>query len=158
MTDRIEKTVVLKAPRSTVWRAISDAQAFGAWFGMKLDGPFVTGRAIEGTIAMTQVDPEVARLQEPHVGLRCVLLIERIEPERLFAFRWHPGADAAAGPDAPTTLVTFRIEEVPEGTRVSIIESGFDQIPLDRRARVFAENSGGWDAQLTLIARYVDVA
>lgn len=158
MTDRIEKSVVLKAPRSRVWAAISDAQAFGTWFGMKLDSPFVAGRTTEGAIAMTQVDPEVAKHQEPYVGMRCVLMVERVEPERLLSFRWHPEADGNTGPEAPTTLVTFELQDVPEGTRLTIVESGFDAIPLERRARAFKENEGGWEAQLTLIAKYLDVA
>jgi uncharacterized protein YndB with AHSA1/START domain len=156
--DRIEKTVVLRAPLSKVWHAISDSRAFGAWFGMTLDGPFVAGRTIEGAIAKTQVDAEVAKHQEPYVGMRCVLMIERIEPERRFAFRWHPGADADTAPEAPTTLVTFELEEAPGGTRLTIVESGFDRLPLERRAKAFAENEGGWEAQLSLIARYLDVA
>ena len=158
MSDRIEKSVVLRAPRSRVWAAISDAQAFGTWFGMELDGPFVAGQTTEGAIAMTQVDAEVAKHQEPYVGMRCVMMVERIEPERLFAFRWHPEADGNTGPGAPTTLVTFELHDVPEGTRLTIVESGFDAIPLERRAKAFAENESGWEAQLTLIAKYLDVA
>lgn len=158
MNDRIEKSAVLLAPRSRVWAAISDARAFGTWFGMKLDGPFVAGRTTEGTIAMTQVDAEVAKHQEPYVGVRCVLMVERVEPERVFAFRWHPGGDADVGPDAPTTLVTFELHDVPEGTRLTIVESGFDQIPIERRAKAFADNEGGWEAQLSLIAKYLDAA
>lgn len=158
MNDRIEKSVVLRAPRSRVWTAISDARAFGTWFGMKLDGPFVAGRTTEGTVAMTQVDAEVAKQQEPYVGMRCVMMVERIEPEQLFAFRWHPEADGNTGPEAPTTLVTFELHDVPEGTRLTIVESGFDGIPLERRAKAFANNEGGWEAQLTLIAKYLDAA
>lgn len=157
-TDRIEKSVVLKAPRARVWNAISDARAFGTWFGLELHGPFVAGRTVEGAIAMTRVDPDVAKQQEPYVGMPCVLMIEAVEPERRFSFRWHPGADPDTGPDAPTTLVTFELDEVPGGTRLTIVESGFDRIPLARRAQAFAENEGGWEAQLSLIARYLDAA
>jgi uncharacterized protein YndB with AHSA1/START domain len=158
MADVIEKTVLLRAPRSRVWTAIGDSQAFGAWFGMTIDGPFVAGRTVEGKIAKTQVDPDVAKQQEPYVGMRCVLFVEEVEPERLLAFRWHPGAEADVGPDAPTTRVTFRLMDDPEGTRLTIVESGFEAIPLERRAKVFAENDGGWEMQVTLIARYLDAA
>lgn len=158
MKDRIEKTVVLKAPRSKVWAAISDSKAFGTWFGMTLDGPFVAGSTVEGRIAKTQVDPEVARHQEPYVGMRCVLLVETVEPEARFAFRWHPGATEVTDADAPTTLVTFQLEDVAGGTRLTIVESGFDQLPPDQRAKAFADNEGGWEAQLTLIAKYLGVA
>jgi len=155
MTDKIEKTATLKAPVAKVWNAISDSAAFGTWFGMTIDGPFVEGRTVVGAIAKTAVDDEIAKQQAPYVGMRCELRIERIVPSRLFSFRWHPGADADTGPNAPMTLVTFQLEEVPGGTRLTITESGFDAVPLERRAKVFAENEGGWDAQLTLIAKYL---
>jgi uncharacterized protein YndB with AHSA1/START domain len=155
MNDTIEKTATLKAPLAKVWRAISDSAAFGAWFGMTIDGPFVEGETVMGAIAKTQVDDEVAKHQAPYVGMPCELRIERIVPRQLFAFRWHPGADPDLGPDAPTTLVTFELEEVPEGTRLTITESGFDALPLERRAKAFTENEGGWEAQLALVAKYL---
>lgn len=158
MTDVIEKTVLLRAPRSKVWTAIGDSQAFGAWFGMTIEGPFVAGTKVEGKIAKTQVDPDVARMQEPYVGMRCVLFVEKVEPETLLAFRWHPGAEANTADDAPTTLVSFRLIDDPEGTRLTIVESGFEAIPLDRRAKIFAENEGGWEMQVSLVARYLDAA
>ena len=155
MNDKIEKTATLKAPLAKVWRAISDSAAFGTWFGMTIDGPFVEGKTVMGAIAKTQVDDEVAKHQEPYVGMPCELRIERIVPLKLFAFRWHPGADPDLGPNAPTTLVTFEIDEVPEGTRLTITESGFDALPLERRAKAFTENEGGWEAQLSLVAKYL---
>jgi hypothetical protein len=93
----------------------------------------------------------------PYVGKRCVLHIERIVPLSLLAFRWHPGADAEAGPNAPTTLVTFALEAVPEGTRLTITESGFDSLPPERRAKAFRENEGGWEAQLGLVFKYLQL-
>lgn len=153
--DKIEKTATLKAPLTKVWHAISDSSAFGAWFGMTLDGPFVAGQTVTGTIAKTQVDDEIAKHQEPYVGMRCELRVERIEPMKRLAFRWHPGADPDMGPDAPMTLVTFELEEVAGGTRLTITESGFAALPLERRAKAFAENEGGWEAQLTLVAKYL---
>lgn len=155
MQNKIEKVATLKAPLAKVWAAISDSKAFGTWFGMTIDGPFVAGQKVTGAVAMTQVDEEIAKAQEPYVGLPCVLWVERIEPRKHFSFRWHPGAEPDTGPDAPTTLVTFELEEVPEGTRLTITESGFEKIPLERRAKAFAENEGGWEAQLTLIAKYL---
>lgn len=155
MSDKIEKTATLKAPLAKVWTAISDSSAFGAWFGMTIDGPFVEGQTVNGAIAKTQVDDEIASQQEPYVGMRCDLMIERIVPPRLLAFRWHPGADPDTGPNAPTTLVTFELEEVAGGTRLTITESGFDALPPERRAKAFAENEGGWEAQLGLIGKYL---
>lgn len=155
MNDKIEKTATLKAPLAKVWKAISDSTAFGAWFGMALEGPFVEGQTVLGAIAKTQVDDEIAKHQAPYVGMRCELRVERIIPLELFAFRWHPGAGPQAGPEAPTTLVTFELEEVAEGTRLTITESGFDALPLERRAKAFTENEGGWEAQLALVAKYL---
>lgn len=155
MSDKIEKTTTLKAPLAKVWSAISDSAAFGTWFGMTIEGPFVEGRTVSGAIAKTQVDDEIAKQQEPCVGMRCDLVIERVVPLKLLAFRWHPGADPGVEPNAPTTLVTFELEEVAGGTRLTITESGFDALPLERRAKAFAENEGGWEAQLGLIAKYL---
>lgn len=155
MTDKIEKIATLKAPLAKVWSAISDSAAFGTWFGMTIEGPFVEGRTVSGAIAKTQVDDEIAKHQEPYVGMRCDLMIERIVPLKLFAFRWHPGAEPNVGPNAPTTLVTFELEEVSGGTRLTITESGFEALPPERRAKAFADNEGGWEAQLGLVAKYL---
>jgi uncharacterized protein YndB with AHSA1/START domain len=145
-TDRIEKKVVLRAPRSRVWRAIATAKEFGAWFLVNLDGEFAEGATIRG------------RLTHPgyeHVTMEMV--VERIEPERYFSYRWHPYAiDPAADYSAePTTLVEFILEEAEEGTVVTIVESGFDRIPLARRAEAFRMNEQGWAAQIKNLARYV---
>lgn len=155
MKDSIRKQTILRAPRSRVWQAISDAQAFGTWFGMAIEGPFVAGKTVRATIVPTQVDPDVAKQQEPYRGMAFDLMIERVEPQTCVAFRWHPGADPDMSPDAPTTLVTFELEEADGGTRLTITESGFDRIPLERRAKAFADNEGGWEAQLQLIAKYL---
>lgn len=155
MTDKIQKIATLKAPLAKVWHAISDSAAFGTWFGMTIEGPFAEGQTVTGAIAKTKVDDEIAKQQEPYVGMRCDLRIERIVPLKLLAFRWHPGADPDTGPNAPTTLVTFELEEVEGGTRLTITESGFDALPPERRAKAFAENEGGWQAQLVLIAKYL---
>ena len=94
---------------------------------------------------------KVSYQEQPCPGAK----IERIVPRKLLAFRWHPGADPEVGPDAPTTLVTFELEEVAGGTRLTITESGFDALPLERRAKAFADNEGGWEAQLGLVAKYL---
>ncbi len=155
--DRIHKEVVLAAPLTRVWRAISDARELGAWFGCELDGDFVAGQQMTGRIRPTEADPEVAKLQEPHTGKPFTIWVERIEPERVFAFRWHPfaiepGVDYSA---EPTTLVEFTIEAVPGGTKLTITESGFSRIPLARRAAAFTANDGGWSHQATLVAKYL---
>jgi uncharacterized protein YndB with AHSA1/START domain len=155
--DRIQKTITLRAPRSRVWRAISDSREFGSWFGVDFDGPFVAGTKLAGRIVPTTVDPEVAKLQEPHRGAPFHWEVEAIEPESRICFRWHPFAiekdhDYSA---EPTTLVVFELEEAGDGTRLTITESGFDKIPLERRAKAFAANEGGWEHQTRLIEKYL---
>jgi uncharacterized protein YndB with AHSA1/START domain len=156
-SDRIQKQVLLRAPRDRVWRAISDAKEFGTWFGVAFEGPFVAGAHLSARIVPTKVDAEVAKAQEPHSGMRFEITIDRIEPMRLFSFRWHPGA-VEPGVDyskEPTTLVTFELEEAEGGTRVTITESGFDRLPPERRAKAFGMNEQGWAAQAKLIEKYL---
>jgi uncharacterized protein YndB with AHSA1/START domain len=157
MSDRIEKQVVLRAPVERVWRAISDSSQFGQWFGLELEGAFVAGKVVKARIAPTKVDAEVAKQQEPYAGVGFELAVERIEPMRHFSFRWHPFA-IEAGLDLskePMTRVVFELEEVPGGTKLTITESGFDELPLARRAKAFTANDGGWEAQTKLIAKYL---
>jgi uncharacterized protein YndB with AHSA1/START domain len=156
-TDRIEKKVLLRAPLERVWHAISDAKQFGSWFGVEFDGPFVPGRRMNGRIVPTTVDPEVAKSQKPYEGAKFEITVERIEPMKLFSFRWHPfavekGVDFSA---EPTTLVEFVLQEVAGGSMLAIVESGFDRIPLKRRATAFSANEEGWTAQAKLIEKYL---
>ncbi len=144
--DRIEKEIVLRVPRSRVWRALTDAKEFGAWFGVDLQGGFAAGARVQGQITIPGYQ---------HVTMD--ITIVRLEPERCFAWRWHPaavepGVDYSA---EPTTLVEFHLEEVAGGTRLTVVESGFEGIPLARRAKAFEDNEGGWAAQLQNIARHV---
>lgn len=156
-TDRIEKQILLKAPRDRVWRAISDSTEFGTWFGVELDAPFVAGRRVTGKIAPTKVDPDIAKMQQPYLGMAFEIFVDRIEPMRLFSFRWHPHAvePSVDYSKEPMTLVVFELEETSDGTLLTITESGFDRIPLARRAKAFTANAGGWSAQIGLIARYL---
>ncbi len=156
-TDRIEKKTLLRAPRARVWRALTDPKEFGSWFGMKIEGSFKAGATARGAIVPTTVDAEVAKLQKPHEGLAFDLLVERLEPERFFSFRWHPHA-VEHGKDytnEPTTLVAFELADAQGGTLLTLTESGFDQIPLARRATSFAANDGGWTIQMKLIEKYL---
>jgi uncharacterized protein YndB with AHSA1/START domain len=155
--DRILRTVQLHAPVSRVWHAISDARQFGSWFGVEFDGPFVAGQPLTGRITPTQVDAEVARLQEPHRGKPFEFVLERIEPQRLFSFRWHPfaidpGVDYSR---EPMTLVEFELQDQRPDTGLIITESGFEGIPLARRAAAFQANEGGWSHQSRLIEKYL---
>jgi uncharacterized protein YndB with AHSA1/START domain len=156
-TDRIEKKILLRAPRKRVWRALTDSKEFGTWFGMKFDGPFSPGVTIRGVIVPTQVNAEVAKAQKPYEGLPFEITIEKMEPERLFSFRWHPnaverGVDYSA---EPTTLIEFLLEEVENGVLLTVTESGFDRIPLARRAKAFTANEQGWGMVVKLIEEYL---
>jgi len=156
-TDRIEKRIVLRAPLERVWRAISDAGQFGSWFGVAFDGPFAAGARLTGKIVPTTVDAEVAKQQKPYAGMAFEFFVERIEPMRTIEFRWHPfavepGVDYSS---EPTTRIVFELQPVSDGVLLTVTESGFDQIPLARRAKAFAANDGGWAMQMKLIEKYL---
>lgn len=145
-TDRIEREIVLHATPAKAWRALTDSEEFGAWFGMRLEGPFAAGAMVRGRITIPGYD---------HITLE--MTVEEIVPERLFSYRWHPYAvdPAVDYSKEPTTLVEFRLEKVPEGTRLTVVESGFDRIPAHRRDEAFRMNSAGWNGQLENIRRHV---
>lgn len=146
VTDRIEKQVVLRASRARVWRAITNHEEFGEWFKVRLDTPFVEGATVRGPITHPGYE---------HVTMEMV--IERIQPESYFSYRWHPYAvDPATDYSAePMTLVEFRLEEAAGATTLTIVESGFDRVPLARRAEAFRMNDGGWTGQIKNIERHV---
>jgi len=156
-SDRIEKQIVLHAPRARVWRALTNADEFGRWFGVKFDGPFSAGAAMRGVIVPTTVDEAVARAQQAYAGTAFDITVDRLEPERLFSFRWHPYA-IEPGVDysrEPTTLIVFTLDDAPGGILLKVTESGFDRIPVERRAKAFSANDQGWAVQVTLIEKYL---
>ena len=118
-TDRIVKQITLRAPRNRVWRALSDSSEFGTWFGLKLDGPFVAGKSVRGVLSPTRIDEEVGRAQKSHEGKAFDIVIEQIEPESYFAYRWHPAAlDMEVDYSVePKTLVEFRLVPTADGIR-----------------------------------------
>src|SRR5262249_6341557 len=138
-SDRIEKEIVLRAPRARVWRALTNAREFGAWFGVKFEGAFEPGKPIRGNITHAGYEHMTIEIE-----------LERIEPETLFSYRWHPYAvdPKVDYSTEPSTLVEFRLSDAPGGTRLSVVESGFDQIPAARRDEAFRMNEGGWAAQM----------
>lgn len=145
-TDRIEKRFEVAAKRPRVWRAISDAGEFGAWFGVSLDRPFAPGATVLGRLTIPGYE---------HVTLE--IQVERVEPEGYFSYRWHPYAmDPKVDYSAePATLVEFRLEETAGGTAITITESGFDRLPSSRRAEAFRMNEAGWNGQSRKLAGYV---
>ena len=144
--DRIEKQILLKAPRSRVWRALADSQEFGAWFQIRFTEPFRTGATLRGQITYPGYE-----------HLSGDFKIEAMEPERRFAYRWHPNAVDTNRDYSkePMTLVEFTLEDTPGGTLLKLVESGFDAIPLDRRAEALKGNDQGWSAQMTAIEKYL---
>lgn len=146
-SDRIEKTILLRAPRSRVWRALTQAEEFGTWFRVKLERGFAPGERVAGNV-----------LYPGYEHVRFEVIVERMDAEELFSFRWHP---AAIDPETdysaePTTLVEFRLEEAAEGTRLTVVESGFDRIPAHRRDEAFRMNTGGWEEQMENVKRHVE--
>ena len=144
VTDRIQKTVVLHAPRSKVWRALTDSAQFGEWFQARLESPFTAGRTVRGPMTYPGYE-----------HLTFEVTVEQVEPERLFSWRWQPGGDPDIDPAEPTTLVVFELEEIAEGTRLTVTESGFDRIPLARRAKAYRGNDQGWTGQMEAIRKYL---
>jgi uncharacterized protein YndB with AHSA1/START domain len=156
-TDRIERKILLRAPRARVWRAISDSNEFGIWFGMKFDATFAPGKKMGGSITPTKVNADVAAKQKAYEGKKIEIWIEKIEPEKLLSFRWHPFAieEGLDYSQEPTTLIEFRLEDADGGVMLTVTETGFHGIPLARRAKAFDANSGGWAKQMELIEAYV---
>ena len=146
-TDRIEKQVLLRAPRARVWRALTDAGQFGTWFGVKMETGFAAGQLAMGKITHPGYE---------HIPFE--VTVERMQAEQLFAFRWHPYAidPQVDYSKEPMTLVEFRLEEVEGGTLLTVVESGFDRIPAARRDEAFRMNTGGWTAQMENIRRHVE--
>ena len=147
-TDRIERTVVIDAPRARVWRALANAEEFGTWFGANLKGQnFAAGQRARGQITYPGYE---------HIYFDVV--IERIEPPSLLSYRWHPyPVDPAVdyAKEQPT-LVTFTLKDAPgNGTLLTVVESGFDKVSPQRRLEAFRKNSAGWEAQMNNIVRHV---
>jgi uncharacterized protein YndB with AHSA1/START domain len=145
-TDRIEKQITLDAPRPRVWRALTEVKQFNAWFGVSLSTPFAPGAEVSGHMNIRGYE---------HMTM--TIWIETLEPDRFFSFRWHPyavepGVDYSA---EPTTLVSFTLEDAGAGTRLTIVESGFDAIPESRRAKAFSMNSNGWNGQAENIRKFL---
>lgn len=167
-SDKITKQVVLHAPLSRVWQAITNAAEFGQWFGVKLDGNFAVGEKVTAMYP-DQLTEELVLAQQKKLGLEpsavkiprtpwTFCTVEQIKPEEYFSFRWIPyGVDAEIDPEnEPTTLVEFRLAENVDGTQLTITESGFDRVPAHRRNRAFIINVAGWAQQAERLKTYVE--
>lgn len=157
ITDRIERSIVINAPQSRVWQALTTPREFREWFGLAPDGEFTPGARLRGIVVGSSVDHEVAKSQEPHLNRGFEMVIESLEPEHRFAYRWHPGA---ADPifdysNEPMTLVEFTLEPVAGGTRVTVVESGFDALPPARRTEAVEGNREGWRIMMGVLQKYL---
>ena len=144
--DRIERQIELKAPLARVWRAVTDHREFGEWFRVNLEGPFVPGQTSRGHITYPGYE-----------HLKWEAVVQKMEPERLFSFTWHPYAidPQMDYSKEPSTLVEFRLEPKGEGTLLTISESGFSKLSADRQIEAFRMNDNGWAEQLKNIERHV---
>ncbi len=147
--SRIEKKILIRAPRERVWRAIAHIEEFSKWFGVDTHGTFAPGARLEMTST-----------HEGHQGVAFWVEIEEMTPENSLSWRWHPGM-VEPGVDyskEPTTRVVFQLDDAPGGTMVTVVESGFDALSLARRAQTFQENEKGWEYQLKSLERYAGQA
>jgi len=147
-TDRIERSILINAPAERVWRALSNAQEFGTWFGCRLEGQqFAPGQRARGPITIAGYE---------HIVFDA--LIERVEPPKLLSYRWHPYAvdPAVDYSKEEATTVTFTLQSTDSNaTLLTVVESGFDKVPAHRRVEAFHMNSKGWEGQMRNIERYV---
>ncbi len=154
MENRIEKHIALKAPVARVWRALTDSREFGAWFRVRLEGPFMPGQVTRGQMTYPGYE---------HVVWEAT--IEKMEAERLFSFTWpqirclDKAEYSSDYTDAPKTLVEFRLEPAGNGgTLLTVTESGFERMPADWRNDAMRRNEGGWEQQLRNIESHVGQA
>jgi uncharacterized protein YndB with AHSA1/START domain len=147
-TDRIERSILLNAPRRRVWDALANAEEFGTWFGANLkDQTFIPGQRARGQIT-----------QCGHENVWFDVVIERIEPPELLSFHWHPYAvnPTEDYEKEQPTLVTFTLKDAPgNGTLLTVLESGFDNVPPHRRLEAFRMHSRGWEVQMDNLLRHV---
>ncbi len=149
-SNMVVKRVVLDAPLARIWAAITESSRFGHWFGAEFDGPFVAGHATTGRIRPTQVDAQIAALQEPMRGTPMTMYVETIDPMTRFVFRWNPEPGSEV-----LTRVTFELERRREGVALTMTEEGFEELPDQVKARRRDDNAAGWEHQGRLLARYL---
>lgn len=146
MTDRIEKTTFVRAPIDKVWRAVSDHREFGAWFKVDLDQPFVAGERSTGKMTYPGFE-----------GFPWLAWVTAIEEPNRFAFDWVPGETVPADPETAARMsVEFRLAPEGDGTRVTIVESGFERLPPGERENALRGNTEGWNIQSDNLREYAE--
>jgi uncharacterized protein YndB with AHSA1/START domain len=139
--DHIERTVELAHPPARVWAAITTAEGLGAWFG---DAAAIDLRP-GGSARMSWADGPTADLR-----------VERVEAPAVFGFTWEISGLPAGDPRR--TYVEFTLEPSGTGTRLTVVEAGFAQLPDDIYRTAFDDNADGWAKELGELADYLDAA
>jgi uncharacterized protein YndB with AHSA1/START domain len=156
--DRIEKHVVIRASRDRVWKALTDSTEFGRWFGVRFEGPFVAGSSVRGVIVPSELASAEETAGHPYLGRPMVFQVERVEPPHRFSYRWQP-LEGGKGPEAeggPSTLVEFTLDESKDGTRLTVVESGFAQLPAAHRKATYESHDGGWTVQVDRVRVHIE--
>lgn len=156
--DRIEKSVVIRAPRDRVWKALTDSKEFGRWFGARFEGPFAPGKSVRAVIAASELASPEETANHPYLGKPMTFHVEKVEPPHRFSYRWHPleGATGSESTDGPSTLVEFTLDETPGGTRLTVVETGFSAIPAAHRKAAYDSHDGGWAVQVGRVRVHIE--
>lgn len=139
--DRIERVVQLGHPPAKVWAALTTAEGLGTWFGQQASIDLRVG----GTAQMSWDSGDKAELR-----------IELVEEPTTFGFTWH--IYGLPEDDPRRTYVEFTLEPVDTGTRLTVVESGFAQLPDDAYRKAYDGNTEGWAAELGELVDYLDAA
>jgi uncharacterized protein YndB with AHSA1/START domain len=147
--SRIDRSIDIDVPPERVWRALTDAAELAAWFQVRIEGELASGREVW----MTSVHAE-------HTGQRFAVLVVEMTPPRRMVWQWHPGEVDPSIDYAREhrTTVTFTLEPSGKGTRLSVSETGFDEVSLERRAKAYADNSQGWTEVLGWLKKHVEAS
>ncbi|MEZ5162248.1 MAG: SRPBCC domain-containing protein [Fimbriimonadaceae bacterium] len=129
--------MMIRAPKSKVWNAVASSNGLKSWFAAVVEGVFAEGETL-------RLDFQVENCDD------CFMVVKEINPEDRVAFQWHPGEDCPIDtyPREEMTTITFELLEQGDGTSLVMVESGFDRVPLSRRAKCLELNTGGWDYEL----------
>jgi uncharacterized protein YndB with AHSA1/START domain len=135
MQDKIEREIIIKAPKKQVYEAIADPSKIISWFPDEIEGTLNEG-------------------DQPVLNFgghgKTEILVVSTKPNYYFAYRWVPGASHFVGnvKDAKTTLVEFKLTEANGATTLKMVESGFSELPAEVAESSFNQNSGGWSHML----------
>jgi uncharacterized protein YndB with AHSA1/START domain len=134
---------VVNASRAKVWQALTTAEGWASWFGDEIIGDFVVGQMQTLVFGKETI---------------CYAIVTEVIEEQVFAYKWHPGEDCPIDkhPEAEMTMVRFELEDHPNGTKITLTESGFERVPESRREWCFGQNTQGWSDELKKLFAYVE--